>query len=58
MSFLSAIICAALWIIITFATGGKAAFALIGGVVLFVVVFIVNYAFRKLVLEPRRRSAT
>ena len=54
MSALSALICAAIWIIISFATGGTALFSLGGGVLLGVIVFIVGYAFRRLVLDRRR----
>jgi lipopolysaccharide export LptBFGC system permease protein LptF len=54
MSALSALICAALWIIISFATGGTALFSLVGGILLGVIVFIVGYAFRRLVFDRRR----
>ena len=54
MSVLSALICAAIWIIISFATGGTVLFSLGGGVLLGVIVFIVVYAFRRLVFDRRR----
>ena len=54
MSALSALICAAIWIIISFATGGTAAFSLGGGILLGVIVFIVGYAFRRLIFDRRR----
>lgn len=54
MSVLAAVICAAIWIIISFATGGTVLFSLGGGVLLFVVAFIVGYAFRRLVIDRRR----
>ena len=54
MSVLSALICAAIWIIISFATGGTVLFSLGGGVLLGVVVFLVGYAFRRLIIDRRR----
>ena len=54
MSALAALISAALWIIISFATGGTVLFSLGGGVLLFVVAFIVGYAFRRLVFDRRK----
>jgi hypothetical protein len=54
MSALSALICAAIWIIISFATGGTVLFSLGGGVVLGVVVFLIGYAFRRLIIDRRR----
>jgi multisubunit Na+/H+ antiporter MnhE subunit len=54
MSVLAAVICAAIWIIISFATGGSVLFSLGGGILLFVVAFIVGYAFRRLVIDRRR----
>jgi hypothetical protein len=54
MSLLSAAICAAIWIIISFATGGTVLFSLGGGVLIGVIVFIIGYAFRRLVLERRK----
>jgi hypothetical protein len=56
-ALLSALICALLWIIISFATGGSVLFSLGGGVLLFVVVFIVGYGFRRLVLHRRKTAA-
>jgi hypothetical protein len=55
-SLLSAGICALIWIVISFATGATALFALGGGVAAGVVVFIIGYGFRVLVFE-RRKSA-
>jgi hypothetical protein len=58
-SLFSAAIAALLWIVISFATGAKALFALGGGILLGVVVFIVGYGFRRLFLaRARRRSAS
>jgi hypothetical protein len=54
MSALSALICAVLWIIISFATGGTVLFSLGGGTLLGVIVFIVGYAFRRLVFDHRK----
>jgi hypothetical protein len=54
MSALSALICAVLWIIISFATGGTVLFSLGGGILLGVIVFIVGYAFRRLVFDRRK----
>jgi len=54
MSALAASISAAIWIIISFATGGTVLFSLGGGILLGIVAFIVGYAFRRLVLDRRR----
>jgi hypothetical protein len=53
-SLLSAIIAAAIWIIISFATGGTVLFSLGGGLLIGVIVFVVGYSFRRLVWERRR----
>jgi len=52
-SLISAVIAAALWIIISFATGGPVVFSLVGGIACGVVVFIIGYAIR-LVIGRRR----
>lgn len=54
MSLLSGAICAVIWIIISFATGGTALFSLGGGVLAGVIVFIIGYGFRRLVLDRRK----
>ncbi len=57
-TLLSAAVAALLWIVISFATGAKALFALGGGILLGVVVFIVGYGFRRLFLaRASSRSA-
>jgi hypothetical protein len=56
-SLLSAAIAALLWIVISFATGAGALFALGGGILLGAVVFIVGYGFRRLFLARASRSA-
>ncbi len=54
MSALSALICAAIWIIISFATGGTVLFSLGGGILLGVIFFISGYASGRLVFDRRR----
>lgn len=46
-ALLSAVLCAALWIGISFATGGPALFALGGGILVGVIVFIIGYGLRR-----------
>jgi hypothetical protein len=45
-ALLSAVICAALWIAISYATGGSALFSLGGGILIGVIVFIIGYGVR------------
>lgn len=56
-SLLSAAIAATLWIIISFATGGKVLFSLGGGILCGVVVFIIGYSFRRLVLKRHKAAS-
>jgi hypothetical protein len=51
---ISGVIAAVLWIVISFATGSPAVFALVGGLVCGAVVFVIGYVFRLLVLDRRR----
>jgi ABC-type transport system involved in cytochrome bd biosynthesis fused ATPase/permease subunit len=53
-ALLSAVICAALWIAISYATGGAALFSLGGGILIGVVVFIIGYGVR--LIFDRRTS--
>ena len=53
-ALLSAVICAALWIVISYATGGSTLFALGGGILLGVIVFIIGYGLRRLIFDRRR----
>jgi hypothetical protein len=50
-ALLPAVICAALWIAISYATGGPTLFSLGGGILLGVIVFIVGYGLRRLILD-------
>jgi hypothetical protein len=52
----SAVTCAALWIAISYATGGPTLFSLGGGILLGVIVFIIADGVRRLVLNHRRSS--
>lgn len=52
-SLLPAAISAAIWIVISFATGATALFALGGGVACGIVAFIIGYGFRRLFLAGR-----
>jgi len=45
-SLLPAAVAAALWIVISFATGGPVLFSLVGGIACGVVVFVIGYAIR------------
>jgi hypothetical protein len=49
--------CALIWIIISFATGSSVLFSLGGGIALGVVVYIIGYAFRRLVLDRRKAAS-
>jgi hypothetical protein len=53
-ALLSAVICAALWIAISYATGGPTLFSLGGGILLGVIVFIIGYGLRRLIFDRRR----
>ena len=48
-ALLSAVICAALWIAISYATGGGTRFSLGGGILIGVIVFIIGYGARRLI---------
>jgi hypothetical protein len=51
----TAVICAALWIAISYASGGPALFSLGGGILIGVIVFIIGYGLRRLIFDRRRR---
>jgi hypothetical protein len=51
--FLPAVLCAVLWIVISYATGGSTLFSLGGGIVVGVIAFIIGYGFRQ--IFSRRR---
>jgi len=53
-ALLSAVICAALWIAISYATGGPTLFSLGGGILIGVIVFIIGYGLRRLISDRRR----
>jgi hypothetical protein len=53
-ALLSAVVCAALWIAISYATGGPTLFSLGGGILLGVIVFIIGYGLRRLIFDRRR----
>jgi hypothetical protein len=53
-ALLSAVICAALWIAISYATGGPTVFSLGGGILIGVLVFIIGDGLRRLVFDRRR----
>jgi hypothetical protein len=48
-ALLSAVICAALWIAISYATGGGTRFSLGGGILIGVIVFIIGLGARRLI---------
>ena len=52
-ALLSAVIAAALWIAISYATGGPTLFSLGGGVLIGVIVFIIGYGLRRLIFDRR-----
>jgi uncharacterized membrane protein YGL010W len=52
----SPLLAALLWIVITLATGGSAAFAIIGGVIVGVIAFVIGYFFHRY-HERRRHTA-
>jgi hypothetical protein len=55
-ALLSAVIAAALWIAISYATGGPTLFSLGGGILIGVIVFIIGYGLRRLIFNHRRPS--
>jgi hypothetical protein len=52
-ALLSAVIAAALWIAISYATGGPTLFSLGGGILIGVIVFIIGYGLRRLIFDRR-----
>ena len=52
-ALLAAVICAALWIAISYATGGPSLFALGGGILIGAIVFIIGYGLRRLIIDRR-----
>jgi hypothetical protein len=52
----SPVVAALLWIVITLATGGSVAFALIGGVIVGAIAFVIGYVFHRY-HERRRHTA-
>ena len=55
-ALLPAVICAALWIAISYATGGSTLFSLGGGILAGVTVFIIGYGLRRLIFDRQRTS--
>jgi hypothetical protein len=55
-ALLPAVVCAALWIAISYGTGGSTLFSLGGGIVIGVIVFIVGYGLRRLIFDHPRTS--
>ena len=55
-ALLPAVICAALWIAISYATGGPTLFSLGGGILVGVIAFIIGYGLRWLISDRRRLS--
>jgi hypothetical protein len=53
-ALLPAVICAALWIVISYATGGPTLFSLGGGILIDVIVFIIGYGLRRLIFDRQR----
>jgi hypothetical protein len=53
-ALLSAVVCAALWVAISYATGGPTPFSLGGGILLGVIVFVIGYGLRQLISDRRR----
>jgi hypothetical protein len=53
-ALISAVICALLWLIISFATGGSVLFSVGGAIVVGAIVFGVGYAIRRLVVGRRK----
>jgi hypothetical protein len=52
-ALLPAVIAAALWIAISYATGGTTLFSLGGGILVGVIVFIIGYGLRRLIFDRR-----
>ncbi len=52
-ALLSAVMGAALWIVISYATGAPTLFSLGGGILIGVIVFIVGYGLRRLIFDRR-----
>ena len=52
-ALLPAVVCAALWIAISYATGGPTRFSLGGGILIGLIVFIIGYGLR-LIFDRRR----
>jgi hypothetical protein len=50
-ALLPAVICTALWIAISYATGGPTLFSLGGGILIGVIVFIIGYGLRRLIFD-------
>ncbi len=46
--FLPAVICAVLWIVISYATGGSTLFSLGGGILVGVIAFLIGYGIRQI----------
>jgi hypothetical protein len=57
MSLLSAGIGAVIWIVVSFATGGKVLFSLGGGILLGIVIFIIGYSVRLLFMRRGKPAA-
>jgi hypothetical protein len=55
-ALLSAVICSALWIAISYATGGPTLFSLGGGILIGMIVFIIGYTLRRLISGRWNRS--
>jgi hypothetical protein len=53
-ALLSAVICAALWIAISYATGGPTLFSLGGGILIGAITFIIGYGIRQLIFDSQR----
>jgi hypothetical protein len=52
-ALLSAVICAALWIAISYGTGGPTLFSLGGGILIGVIAFTIGYGLRRLIFDRR-----
>jgi hypothetical protein len=55
-ALLPAVICAALWIAISYATGGAALFSIGGGILIGVIAFVIGYGLRRLIFDRQRPS--
>jgi hypothetical protein len=56
-ALLSAVVCAALWIAISYATGAPTLFSLGGGILIGVIVFVIGYGLRRLIFDRRRPAS-